>query len=104
MILGYVEGTVVASQKDPGLEGFKLLLVRHANADLTPGKSISVAVDAIGAGEGELVLVVTGSSARLAQRALNKPVDSTIIAIVDHVTIGSSAAYRKQGPVAAAAK
>lgn len=86
MILGRVCGTVVCTRKDESLVGLKLLVVEALACDTKePTGSYVVAVDAVGAGASEHVLVVAGSSARLAQRTLQKPVDATIIAIVDSV-------------------
>lgn len=85
MRLGKVVGTVVATQKDPKLVGWKLLMVRELKMDGTPTDTYVVAIDTVGAGIGETVLTVAGSSARLANRAESVPVDSSIVGIVDHV-------------------
>ena len=85
MRLGKVIGTVVATQKDPKLVGWKLLMVRELKMDGTPTDTYVVAVDTVGAGIGETVLTVSGSSARLANRADGVPVDASIIGIVDTV-------------------
>jgi microcompartment protein CcmK/EutM len=98
MILGIVEGNVVASQKDDGLNGFKLLLVRHVDLRMKPTGVYTIAADAVGAGEGEMVLIVTGSSARLAKRTLEKPVDASVVAIVDNVTLEGAMVYDKAAP------
>ena len=76
MRLGKVVGTVVATQKDPKLVGWKLLVVRELNVDGTPTNTFVVAIDTVGAGIGETVLTVVGSSARLANRAEGVPVDA----------------------------
>jgi ethanolamine utilization protein EutN len=85
MRLGKVVGTVVATQKDVKLVGWKLLLVRELKMDGTPTENYVVAIDTVGAGVGETVLTVAGSSARLAERADGVPVDSSVIGIVDSV-------------------
>ena len=85
MRLGKVVGTVVATQKDPKLVGWKLLLVRELKMDGTPTETYVVSIDTVGAGIGETVLTVSGSSARLANRAESVPVDSSVIGIVDTV-------------------
>lgn len=85
MRLGKVVGTVVATQKDPKLVGWKLLLVREMKMDGSLTDAYVVAIDTVGAGIGETVLTVSGSSARLANRAEQVPVDSSVIGIVDSV-------------------
>jgi microcompartment protein CcmK/EutM len=87
MLLARVTGTVVATRKDVRLEGKKLLIVRPV--DLT-GKNEAgylVTLDTVGAGFRETVLVVQGSSARLAHGLKDCPVDAAIIGIVDSVKV-----------------
>ena len=88
MILGRVVGTVVSTQKDSNLVGLKLQLVQPVSVqDLQPeGKSL-VAVDSVGAGLGDVVMLVTGSSARLTDLTRTAPTDATIVAIVDTVEV-----------------
>jgi microcompartment protein CcmK/EutM len=95
MILGQVVGTVVATQKDEGLEGYKLLLVQSVGLDMRPKSSYQVVVDTVGAGEGEFVITVSGSSARLTARTKDKPVDTAIIAVVDSVDVEGKRIYSK---------
>lgn len=85
MQLGRVIGTVVATRKDARLEGYKLLVVRLQNADGRDESGYLVAVDTVGAGAGERVLVVQGSSARMARDSQDKPIDAAIVGIVDTV-------------------
>jgi carbon dioxide concentrating mechanism protein CcmL len=95
MLLGRVIGTVVASRKEATLEGLKLLLVRVCDFDGTPTGATVVAADAVGAGPGEVVLYAAGSSARQTEATQNRPVDHTIMAIVDSVEVGGEQRYRK---------
>ncbi len=95
MVLGKVIGTLVASRKEPTLDGCKLLLVRACDVDGNPTGGTLVAVDAVGAGVGEVVLYCSGSSARQTQVTQNRPVDATIMAIVDAVTVGGDSRYSK---------
>jgi ethanolamine utilization protein EutN len=94
MILARVEGAIVATKKNTKMTGSKLLLVRPmvldspAAKEFKPGVTTLVAVDSLGAGEGEVVLVVQGSSARLAADDKDSPVDAVVIGIVDTVDIG----------------
>jgi len=83
MIIGRIIGTVVASQKDERLQGKKLLIVRQINLDGTDQSGYVVAVDTVGAGFHERVLVVAGSSARLAEGNKDLPVDAAIVGVID---------------------
>mgnify|MGYP001769509582 CR=1 FL=1 len=95
MIFARVTGNVVCTQKDEKLVGCKLLLVQPVDlAGVAKGNPI-VAVDAVGAGEGELVLLVQGSSARQTSRTQGNPVDAVIFAIVDTVEQGGKIVFRK---------
>ncbi|MCA9541533.1 MAG: EutN/CcmL family microcompartment protein [Myxococcales bacterium] len=97
MIIGKVIGTVVASRKEEELTGLKLLAV--APIDLATGAVKDggvVAVDAVGAGVGEVVLYASGSSARQTTATKDRPVDATIMAIVDILEVGGAVLYRKE--------
>jgi ethanolamine utilization protein EutN len=83
MIIARIIGTVVSSQKDERLLGKKLLIVKPINLDGTDQAGYVVAVDTVGAGFHEKVLVVAGSSARLAEGNKDCPVDSAIIGVID---------------------
>jgi microcompartment protein CcmK/EutM len=87
MILAKVTGTVVASQKDENLNGLKLLLCRELDSNQKPLKTYHVAVDAVKAGQGDIVLLAYGSSARMTNVTRQAPIDAVTIAIVDTVTI-----------------
>jgi microcompartment protein CcmK/EutM len=95
MVLGKVIGTLVASRKEPTLEGLKLLVVRACDVDGNPNGAIAIAVDAVGAGLGEVVLYCAGSSARQTQATQNRPVDATIMAIVDQIAVEGESRYVK---------
>ncbi|HLL77319.1 MAG TPA: EutN/CcmL family microcompartment protein [Pyrinomonadaceae bacterium] len=88
MIIARILGTVVSTQKDERLGGKKLLIVRPLNLDGTEQAGYTVAVDTVGAGFHERVLVVAGSSARLAQGMKDAPVDAAIVGVIDTVDIG----------------
>jgi ethanolamine utilization protein EutN len=102
MILARVEGSLVATKKNPNMTGNKFLVVRPLVIDTAkakefkPGASTLVVVDSLGAGEGEIVLVVQGSSARLAATDKNSPVDAVVIGIVDTVDLGKQILYHAQ--------
>ena len=95
MQLGKIVGTVVSTKKDEKLEGLTLHIVRYVDADCQPLNNFIIAVDSVGAGVGEIVLVATGSSARQTKATEGKPVDGTIMAIVDVLEIGGTTRYTK---------
>jgi microcompartment protein CcmK/EutM len=78
-------GTVVATRKDPRLEGKKLLVLKPVSPEGKDESGYVVAVDTVGAGYRETVLTVSGSSARMAEGCKDRPVDTAIIGIVDNV-------------------
>ena len=85
MILAKVVGTVVATRKDERLVASKLLVARPLDPSGVPDGNYLVAVDTVDAGLGETVLIVSGSSARMAQGFKDCPIDAAIIGIVDHI-------------------
>ncbi len=99
MVLGKVIGTLVASRKEPTLDGLKLLVVRACDVDGSISSSatgaVVIAVDAVGAGIGEIVLYAAGSSARQTRVTKDRPVDATIMAIVDEIAIDGERRYVK---------
>jgi microcompartment protein CcmK/EutM len=95
MQIGRVIGTVVASRKEDVLEGVKFLVVKNCDFDGKPVGPTVIAVDAVGAGVGEVVLYASGSSARLTKLTEGRPVDATIMAIVDLVEVDGAGHYRK---------
>jgi len=87
MFLGRVIGTVWSTQKDEQLVGAKFLIVRELDLQLKEKERFVVAVDSVGAGEGEVVLVATGSSSRMTSFTKDKPVDAVIMGIVDKLDV-----------------
>ncbi len=83
MKMGRVRGTVVATRKDPSLEGAKFLVVEFLGPDMEPDGTHVIAVDSVGAGVGEVVLCASGSSARQTNFTRDRPVDAVIMGIVD---------------------
>ena len=106
MFLARVTGNVVATQKDKVLNGQKLLVVEPLNVkyDEATNKPASlgntgraiVAIDTVGAGEGQLVLIVQGSSARMTEQTKNLPADAIIVGIVDSAEYGGKTFYQAQ--------
>ena len=95
MIFARVTGNVVCTLKDEKLTGSKLMLLQPVDLQGNAKGNPLVAVDAVGAGEGELVLVVQGSSARQTSRTTGNPVDAVIFAIVDSVEQDGRSVFRK---------
>ncbi len=88
-ILGKDVGTVWATRKDEQLVGMKLQIVREVDLESRLKDRFVIAVDSVGAGVGEIVLVAQGSSARQTALTQNKPVDAVITAIVDKLDVSS---------------
>ena len=103
MFLARVIGSVVSTQKVKTMIGHKLLTVEPLRVDpATRDKLIGtgrtfVCVDTVGAGEGEMVLIVQGSSARMAPEVEKLPVDATIIGIVDSVNVENKTIFSANG-------
>ena len=88
MIIARILGTVVSTQKDERLHGKKLLIVKPINLDGSDQSGYIVSVDTVGAGFHEKVIVVAGSSARMADGNKDCPVDSAIIGVIDEIAFG----------------
>ncbi|HRS53369.1 MAG TPA: EutN/CcmL family microcompartment protein [Bacteroidales bacterium] len=96
MILAKVIGTVVSTRKAEKMKGIKLLLLEKIDPLTLKGKNdFVVSTDSVGAGIGEIVLYVSGSSARYTNVTEGKPTDSSIIAIVDLIEKGGKYIYQK---------
>lgn len=95
MLLGKVVGTLVATRKDEKMEGLKFLVVRQINVEGQDVANYVVAVDAVGAGVGEVVMYASGSSARQTKVTDQRPCDAVIMAIVDTWEVGGQVKYQK---------
>lgn len=101
MFLARVTGSVVSSVKDKTLNGQKLLVIEPLSVKYDADQPASlantgraiVAIDVVGCGEGQLVLVVQGSSARMTEQTKNLPADAVIVGIVDQATYGGKTFY-----------
>jgi ethanolamine utilization protein EutN len=106
MFIGKVTGHLVTSQKEPTMADSKLVVVEaHSGAapgqpDLKSTGKVLVAIDSLGAGVGEYVLVTQGSSARMTERTKTMPVDAVVIGIVDTVRINDRVLRRGDGTLA----
>ncbi len=95
MLLARVAGTLVATRKEPLMEGTKLLLLRALDVANEETGGYVVAVDAVGAGVGEVVLYASGSSARQTAVTRDRPCDAVVMAIVDTWEVGGRTVYTK---------
>ena len=100
MFIGRITGSLVSTQKVPSMVGQKLLLVEPLRvnekdqSDLQPTGRSFIVVDPVGAGQGEVVLCVQGSSARFTPETKNLPIDAAIVGIVDQVMLGSNTIFK----------
>ena len=95
MIFGTVRGTVVSTKKSDTTEGTAYLLVQLSSQRGEPKNGYVVALDLVGAGRGEMVIVSQGSSSRQTDRTFEKPIDAVIVGIVDLVEESGAVVYRK---------
>ena len=95
MLICKVTGTLVATRKEPTLEGLKLLVVRACDVSGEPTGASLIAADAVGAGLGEVVLIAQGSSARQTVATKDRPVDAVVMAIVDTLAVGDGVTFQK---------
>ena len=95
MLLGRGIGTLVASRKEPTLEGLKFLVIRQIDVDESDTSGYVVAADAVGAGVGEVVMYATGSSARQTTATRDRPCDAVVMAIVDTWEVGGDVKFVK---------
>jgi len=95
MLIARVVGSAVSTIKDDRLTGVKLLIVREADVNGLPIGSPLVAIDSVGAGGDDLVLIAGGSSARQTAITENRPVDAVIMAILDSLEVEGVVTYRK---------
>ena len=90
MLLARVVGSVVATRKDPRLEGKKLLILKPVSPKGKDESGYVIAVDTVSAGYRETVIAVSGSSARMAEGCQDKPIDTSIVGIVDDLSLDES--------------
>jgi microcompartment protein CcmK/EutM len=95
MQLGMVAGTLVASRKEPLMEGMTFLVLRQLDSEGAASGGYVVAVDAVGAGVGEVVMYASGSSARQTEVTRDRPCDAVVMAIVDTWEVDGEVKYTK---------
>ncbi len=83
MYLAKVTGALVSTTKHASLNGSKLLMVARLDEHYQPTGSAQIAVDTVGAGNGEIVIVTTGSSARMSNSEAHSVIDAAVVGIVD---------------------
>jgi len=95
MQIARVVGSAVSTVKDPKLTGLKLLVVQRATPDNQVFGDFFIAADTVGAGEGELVMLVEGSSARKTEKTVDIVVDAVIIGILDSMQVNGEMVFQK---------
>lgn len=95
MQIAKVRGTVVSTQKEPSLTGVKFLLVQLVDEEGESLPVYEVAADRVGAGVGEWVLISRGSGARKVEGYNDRPLDASVVAIIDTVTVENQRIYDK---------
>ena len=95
MLLGRVAGTLVASEKEPTMEGLKFLVIKQVDVEGDDSGGYVIAADAVGAGVGEIVMFATGSSARQTEMTRDRPCDAVVMAIVDTWEVGGEVKFTK---------
>ncbi|MCP3929965.1 MAG: EutN/CcmL family microcompartment protein [Bacteroidetes bacterium] len=95
MKLGVVIGKVVASTKEGNLGGQRILAVRYLDKNLNDSKITTACIDTVNAGEGEVVILCSSSSARFTSTTRYVATDNTIVGIVDSITSGKEMLYKK---------
>jgi microcompartment protein CcmK/EutM len=95
VLLGRVAGTLVASEKEPTMEGLKFLVIKQVGVDGDDSGGYVIAADAVGAGVGEMVMFATGSSARQTEMTRDRPCDAVVMAIVDTWEVGGEVKFTK---------
>lgn len=89
MHIAEVIGTLVAAHADPGFQGLRLLLLQEVDARGNPNGAMLVGADAVGASDGDMVLVSQGSAARRPAVLAGRPVDCAVVAIIDRIVPAS---------------
>lgn len=98
MIIAKIVGSIVATTKDEKLNGKKMLVVQPLDmVTMNPNGNQMVSIDTVGSGEGEIVMVVGGSSARQTNITKDTPVDSAIVGVIDQITIEGKTTYGSDG-------
>ncbi|MBN1899475.1 MAG: EutN/CcmL family microcompartment protein [Spirochaetes bacterium] len=95
MVIGKITGTIVATRKDENLLGGKFYIVRLMTMDTKMTDKFIVAYDTVGSGEGEVVVVVQGSSSRMTEQTQSAPVDASIVAVVDLLEVNDKIVFKK---------
>ncbi len=97
MLIGKVVGTVVSTMKDSKVAALKFQIVQELDEHNRPRNKYIVAVDTVGAGQGDLVLFATGSSARQTTLTDGRPIDAAIFAVIDSWDVDDTLVYQKEG-------
>lgn len=100
MKIGRVIGKVVSTKKEGNIEGLPILVVSYLDDTLSDTGKTAACIDTVNAGDGDIVLLCSSSSARMTSKTTNVATDNTVVGIVDSVSAGSTYIYRKSNPSA----
>jgi microcompartment protein CcmK/EutM len=95
MKLGKVIGNVVSTSKEGNITGLKILVISYLDENLNDTKKTAACIDTVSAGEGDIVLLCSSSSARMTKMTRHAASDNTIVGIVDAISSGSKYTYKK---------
>jgi carbon dioxide concentrating mechanism protein CcmL len=96
MKIGKVIGNLVSTRKEGNLEGLKILVVDYLDEKLKDTKKSAACIDSVGAGNGDIVLLCSSSSARLTETTKNTATDNTIVGIIDSISSGGKYIYKRE--------
>lgn len=97
MKLGKVIGNVVSTRKEGNLTGLKIMIVTYLDENLSDTNKSAACIDTVDAGDGDIVLLCSSSSARITRMTKNTAIDNTIVGIIDSISSANNYLYRKTG-------
>lgn len=95
MKLGKVIGNVVSTRKEGNIYGLKIMVVTYLDENLSDTKKTAACIDTVNAGDGDIVLLCSSSSARITRMTKHTATDNTIVGIIDSISSGKKYLYRK---------
>ena len=95
MKLGKIIGNVVSTRKEGNIEGLKIMIVTYLDENLSDTNNSAACIDTVNAGDGDIVLLCSSSSARITRMTKDKAIDNTIVGIIDSISSANNYLYRK---------